>query len=230
MEEVEEKPGVEEEGEEEMEEGQVLTIKSYTGGEEEEVTRLLEQSPEEEEVETVDQEAEEELLRTELVSPKEEGKEKQREEQRGAEITTFLDVTDPTDPLNANQINHPSVSQKTSPKDNKSGNVDTDENDNSKAEATASLVVKANHGINKSQQAEALNNAPAVDTYRDTEEPKDTDSEIEEEKVEEEEVCLVEEKKERKKEVKVRKTGTSQLGGTDLRCKEVKKNLSQKRG
>ena len=213
MEEEGERPGVEEEGKEEMAGGQGSTTDA--GGEEEEVTRLLEESPEEEEVETVDQEAEEELLRTDLVSPKEEGKEEQREVQRGAEITTFLNVTDPKDPLNANQINNPSFSQKTNPKDNKSGNVDTDENDNSRAEATASLVVKATPGSNKSQQAEALNNAPAVDTYRDTEEPKDTDSETEEEKTEEEEVCIVEEKK-------VRKTGTTQMVGTDLRSKEVK--------
>ena len=170
----------------------------------------------------MDQEAEEELLGTELVSPMEEGKEKQREEQRGAEITTFLDVTDPTDPLNANQINHPSVSQKTSPKDNKSGNVDTDENDNSKAEATASLVVKADFGNNKSQQAEALNSAPAVENYRDTEVTKesDSDSDVEEEKTEEEEICIVEKEKEEKKE---RKTGTTtQMGGADLREKKVK--------
>ena len=220
MEEEGERPGVEEEGKEEMAGGQESTTKSYAGGEEEEVTRLLEESPEEEEVETVDLEAEEELLRTDLVSPTEEGKEEQREVQRGAEITTFLNVTDPKDPLNANQINNPSVSQKTNPKDNKSGNVDTDENDNSRAEATASLVVKANPGSNKSQQAEALNNAPAVDTYRDTEETKDSDSDVEEEKTEEEEVCIVEEEMEEKKE---RKTGTTtQMGGTDLRSKKVK--------
>ena len=217
MEEEGERPGVEEEGKEEMAGGQGSTTKSYTGGEEEEVTRLLEQSPEEEEVETVGQEVEEELLRAEqeMVSPKEEGKEKKKEEQRGKEITTFLKVKDPKDPLNANQSNTPLVRQKTSPKDNKSDNVATDENANSKAEATASLVAKATPGSNKSQQAEALKNAPAVDTYRDTEETKDSDSEVEEEKTEEEEVCIVEEKK-------VRKTGTTQMVGTDLRSKEVK--------
>ena len=222
MEEEGERPGVEEEGKEEMAGGQGSTTKPYPGGEEEEVTRLLEESPEEEEVETVDLEAEEELLRTDLVSPTEEGKEEQREVQRGAEITTFLNVTDPKDPLNANQINNPSVSQKTNPKDNKSGNVDTDENDNSKAEATASLVVKADFGNNKSQQAEALNSAPAVENYRDTEVTKESDSEsdVEEEKTEEEEVCIVEEEMEEKKE---RKTGTTtQMGGTDLRSKKVK--------
>ena len=215
-----------------MEEGPVASTKTYTGEEEEDETRLLEQKPEEEEIEMVGQEDQEELLRDEQerVSPKEKGKEEMKEEQRGKEITTFLKVKDPKDPLNANQSNTPLVRQKTSPKDNKSDNVATDENANSKAEAIASLVAKATPGSNKSQQAEALNNAPAVDTYRDTEEPKDTDSEIEEEKVEEEEICLVEEKMGRKEEVKVRKTGTSQLGGTDLRCKEVKKNLSQKRG
>ena len=115
----------------------------------------------------------------------------------------------------------------------------TDYNDNSKAEAKASLVAKASPGSNKSHQAEALNanHVPAADVYRREKEKQGTDSEseeeVEDERVEgegaDEEVKFVEEvkgksKKEEMKEVAKKgcRTGAVRMGATDLRIKEVK--------
>ena len=122
-----------------------------------------------------------------------------------------------------------------SPKDiDMSDTVATDHNDNSKAEAEASLVAKASPGSNNSHQAEALNanHAPAADVYRREKEKQGIDSESEEEVEDEriegegadEELRFVEEvkgksEKEEMKEVAKKgcRTGAFRMGATDLR-------------
>ena len=169
------------------------------------------------------------------------------EEQRGCEeVLTFMDVKDPTDPLNVQQNNSFSSLAINSPKDvNMSDKVATDQNDNSKAEAEASLVAKANPGSDISHQADALNanHASAADVYGRDKEKQDTDMESEEEEKEEiveeeegdEEVKIVEEvkgrgeKEEMEEVAKTRcRTGTPRMGGTDLRFKEVKAMVKSK--
>ena len=202
----------------------------------------------EEDEEDVEEKVQEELLKEEVetanqeeVTAKEVDEEEMEEEQRGCEeVLTFMDVKDPTDPLNVKQNNSFSSLAINSPKDiNMSDNVAIDENANSKAEAEASLVAKANPGSDISHQADALNvnNASAADVYGRDKEKQDTDMESEEEEKEErvegeeedEEVKFVEEVKGRSEKEEMEKvakkgcrTGTSMMGATDLRIKEVK--------
>ena len=190
----------------------------------------------------------EELLKEEVETPNQEeviaqevDEEVMEVEQRGGEeVLTFMNVKDPTDPLNVQQNKSFSSLAINSPKDvNMSDKVDTDHNDNSKAEAEASLVAKANPGSNKSHQADALNanHASAADVYGRDKEKQDTDTEPEEEEEDErvegegadEEVSFVEEvkgksEKEEMKEVAKKgcRTGAVMMGATDLRIKEVK--------
>ena len=120
-----------------------------------------------------------------------------------------------------------------------SDKVATDQNDNCKAEAEASLVAKANPGSDISHQADALNanTASAADVYGRDKEKQDTDMESEEEGKEErvegeeedEEVKIVEEVKGRSEKEEMEKvakkgcrTGAVMMGATDLRIKEVK--------
>ena len=236
----------EEKVEEEMEQDCATPVKSAPEATDEDETSLLApESGDEEYEEDVEQEVQEELLKEEVetasqeeVTVKEMGEEEMEEEQRGSEVLTFLDVKDHTDPLNVNQTNIFSSLAINSPKDTiMSDNVATDENANSKAEAKASLVAKANPGSDKSQQADALNvnNASAVEAYGKEKEKQETDMESEEEEreemveeeEEEEEVKIVEEVQGRKEEIeeaaKMRRgTGTPMMGGTDCRFPEVK--------
>ena len=95
-----------------------------------------------------------------------------------------MDVKDHSDPLSVNQNNSFSNLEITSPKDTPmSDDGVTDENENCKAEAEASLVTKANPGSNTSPQAEAIIKelASAADVYLEEEEKKDINTETGEE-------------------------------------------------
>ena len=239
--------------EEEMEQDHTVSVKSAPDvSDKDETTLLAQESGEEnqEDKEDVEEKIQEELLKEEVETTNREeviAKEDKEvdevvmeEEQRcGEEVNAFLDVKDQTDPLNVQQNNFSSLAIN-SPKDiNMSDTVATDHNDNSKAEAKASLVAKASHGSNNSHQAEALhaNHAPAADVYRRDKEKQGTDSEseeeVEDERVEgegaDEEVRFVEEvnsksEKEEMKEVanKGCRTGAFRMGATDQRIVKVK--------
>ena len=189
----------------------------------------------------------EELLKEEVETPNQEeviakkvDEEVMEVEQRGGEeVLTFMNVKDPTDPLNVQKSKSFSNLAINSPKDvDMSDKVATDQNDNSKTEAEVSLVAKANPGSNISHKAEALNanHASAADVYEKDKEKQDTDTEseeeVEDERVEEEEVDeevkFVEEVKGKSKKEEVEevakkgcRTGAF-MGATDLRIKEVK--------
>ena len=83
-----------------------------------------------------------------------------REEQRGGvEVTTFLKVKDPTEPLNVNQSNHFENLAINDPKDIEMSDPGiTDHNEkythNSKAEAGVDSVAKSNLGSTTSHSAD----------------------------------------------------------------------------
>ena len=165
----------------------------------------------------------------------------QRVEQRGGvEVTTFLKVKDPTDPLNVNQIksflnlaiNHPKDIEMSDP-------GTTDHNDNNKAEARFDSVAKANLGSNMSHLAEPLNQnqTSAADVYMKDKEKQDrnsgTEEVVEDVKVEEEEVeeevkiiVKIKGKGEDVEEVVKKTKGASRpgalWGAANLHIKEVK--------
>ena len=162
------------------------------------------------------------------------------EQRGGEEVTTFMNVKDPTDPLNVQQSKSFKNLAINSAKDiNLSDTAATDHNDNSKAEAMVSSVAKANPGSNMSHQADPLNanHASAAEVYEEDKEKQDTDTEseeeVEDERVKEEEVDeevkIVDEIKGKSKEEEVEqvaKKGVSRTGAlwgaADLRIKEVK--------
>ena len=174
------------------------------------------------------------------MSVKEVNKAEMEVEQRGGEeVLTFMDVKDCTDPLNVKQNNSFSNLAITSPKDTPMSDDDvTDENENCKAEAEASLVTKVNPDSNTSPQADAITKelASAADVYLEEEEKKDINTETAEEgddetageKEEEEEEKITkevkgrsrEEKKEEKKEEITKKgssSGAVQMAARDNR-------------
>ena len=152
-----------------MEQDDTTSVKSAPDvTDEDETTLLAQESGEEdkEDEEEVEEGVQEELLKEEVETPNQEeviAKEVDEEvmevEQRGGEeVLTFMNVKDPTDPLNVKQSKSFSSLALNSPKDvDMSDKVATDHHDNSKAEAEASLVAKASPGSNKGHQAEALN-------------------------------------------------------------------------
>ena len=194
--------------EEEMEQDHTVSVKSAPDVRDEDETTLLAQEfgeEDKEDEEDVEEKIQEELLKEEVEMTNQEevtAKEDKEvdevvmevEQRGGEEVLTFMDVKDPTDPLNVQQNKSFSSLAINSPKDvNMSDKVATDQNDNSKAEAEASLVAKANPGSDISHQADALNvnNASAVEVYGKDKVKQDTDMESEEEErgemVEEEE-------------------------------------------
>ena len=149
--------------EEKMEQEDTTSVKSAPDvTDEDETTLLAQESGEEdkEDEEEVEEKVQDELLKEEVETPHQEEvtvKEKDEEvmevEQRGGEeVTTFMNVKDPTDPLNVQQSKSFKNLAINSPKDiEMSDTAATDHNDNSKAEAGFVSVAKANLGSNMSQ-------------------------------------------------------------------------------
>ena len=179
--------------EEKMEQEETTVVKSAPGVINEDKTLLAQESGEEgkEDEEDVEEKGQDELLKEEVETPNQEeitvkelDEEVMEVEQRGGEeVLTFLNVKDPTDPLNVQKSKSFSNLAINSPKDvDMLDKVATDQNDNSKAEAMVSLVLKYNPGSNISHQADPLNanHAFAADVYEKGKEKQDTDTESEE--------------------------------------------------
>ena len=133
--------------EEEMEEDHTASVKSAPDLSDEDKTTLLAQESgeeDEEDEEEVEEKVQDKLLKEEVETPHQEEvtvkeiyEEVMEVEQRGGEeVTTFMNVKDPTDPLNVQQSKSFKNLAINSPKDiEMSDTAATDHNDNSKAEA-----------------------------------------------------------------------------------------------
>ena len=148
--------------EDKMEQEETTVDKSAPDVINEDETLLAQESGEEDEEdeEEVEEKVTDELLKEETETPhqekvtvKEIDEEVMEVEQRGGEeVTTFMKVKDPTDPLNVQQSNNCENLAINSPKDIEMlDTAATNHNDNSKAEAGFVSVAKANLGSNMSQ-------------------------------------------------------------------------------